>query len=300
MSLTDKLKIAGAIGITALVSGCDTIQYSSDPDEMSSGELLGTSLILKGAALNPNLTAGQAVGFGLLGQAAETGAVIQGQREAAREIGKGSARNKNRRGTYEEIQPDGSVRIYFSQDPETQRRVRDKIEEINSKIKDVKDTSLNSESRILGSRPNTKALVVMWFDDGDRTYDSTKDTIKIAPNDYFFSDSLIQSFVNVKFFSEKEVKPVLKDEKGNVVGEGKAEFVDSYVVKPNEEIEGITQWYSFGTFIPVQDLKKHLVEKGMLKEGTVKRFSMDLYITGESEPSFSHQIIIDFERPYSK
>ncbi len=106
MGLIDKLRhyqhkagIAAIATGSLLLAGCETVPdgyvlhhvgkptvpYSSSNNETSSGDYLLGSLIFGGAALNQNLTPQQSAAFSTLGQVAETGAIIQGQREAARE-----------------------------------------------------------------------------------------------------------------------------------------------------------------------------------------------------------------------
>ena len=65
--------------------GKPTVPYSSSNNKTSSDDYLLGSLIFGGAALNQNLTPQQSAAFSTLGRVAETGAIIQGQKEAARE-----------------------------------------------------------------------------------------------------------------------------------------------------------------------------------------------------------------------
>lgn len=82
MNLTDKLKEngkkylgVGALASTVFLSGCET----------PSGDALFSSLIFRGAALNQNNSPQQSAAWSILGQTAETAAIVEGQKEAARE-----------------------------------------------------------------------------------------------------------------------------------------------------------------------------------------------------------------------
>ena len=72
-------------GYTVHYPGKPTVPYSSSNNKTSSDDYLLGSLIFGGAALNQNLTPQQSAAFSTLGRVAETGAIIQGQKEAARE-----------------------------------------------------------------------------------------------------------------------------------------------------------------------------------------------------------------------
>lgn len=325
MTLINKLKVAGTIGITALVAGCGTV----GPDGRTDGERIMdgfTESFIGGGGLfraNEQIEASKgnyekAAGWGALGNAAEANYDRQTQIEAAREgrtqvnVNIGTSQSNDYivvgdKKIYGQKQPDGTTYYPVPQDPESQRIIQERIRQIGSAAAPIREaparvteyTQTPSEnqsnpfSRVFSDFDNNKKMKILYWVDQNQndTLNGQIENLVEYDKDCLGKNSVILPTFNESFFGGEHITYKLKDEKGNYIAKSRPKLIEK------EKRPGVNQiTWAFHSILPIRDLKEALEKENMLDDSHLKKYLFEIYVGEEKLPVETKIIVIDFDR----